>query len=251
MGEGSGDCEAGSPEAVVDSTGAVEGDEQAATRVALRMPTAAEARVRRMRVTVGHRSSPPHTVFGYLTGNVRASRRVDTLVDVKWVVAPLLGAAVVLTGCGLGSGASVESADDGAVAAAGVSGIEAAFTNVATDSTSFIRVSPSGAQDMEKGMAPGETASLRLEASGTQPVPYVIVGPTAESTSSFEIGFANPAAGSCPNATVDGWKVPLCKVGDTAKWTHRADGAGSAVIDVRRLDNADGRTRYDVKVNWT
>ena len=172
-------------------------------------------------------------------------------MDVKWGVAPLLGAAVVLTGCGLGSGASVESADDGAVAAAGVSGIEAAFTNASNEPTSFVRISPSGAQDMEKGIAPGETASLRLEASGTQPVPYVLAGPTAESTASFEIGFANPAAGSCPNATVDGWKVPLCKIGDTAKWTYDVPEAGTAVIDVRRLDNADGRTRYDVQINWT
>ena len=172
-------------------------------------------------------------------------------MGVKWVAGTVLGAALALSGCGLmSSGSSVESADDGAVAAAGVSGIEAAFTNASTETGSYLRIRPLGMEDMEKGIAPGETGSLRLEAAGMRPVPYVVVGPTADSNASFEIGFANPMPGSCPNATVGGWKTPLCKVGDTATWTHKVDGAGSAVIDVRRLDNANGRTRYDVQVTW-
>ena len=78
----------------------------------------------------------------------------------------------------------------------------------------------------------------------------MLVGPPAGSPSSFEISFANPAAGWGPNAPVDGWRGPLCRGGATAKWTYAVPEAGTAVIDVRRLDNADGRTRYDVQVNW-
>ena len=178
-------------------------------------------------------------------------RHVVTLVDVKRFVGAFLGAAFVLTGCSLGtSAAPIESASDGVVAAAGDSGVEVVFTNAATSSDSELRVRASGAKDPEEVIAPGGSATIRQTEPGSESVPYVVKGPTTDAAASFEIGFANPTPG-CPNATVGGWKRPLCNVGDTDTWTQGVEGAGTAVVEVTRLDNSDGLTRYAVSVKWT